>query len=162
MHYLCKVLENKLPEVLDFTNDLPNLEPATKIQMNFLAEEMQAVSKGLEKVEHELLTSEKDGSISEIFCKNLKEFLRSADVEVRALASLYSIVGRNVDALIIYFGEDPSRCTFEQVVTTLHNFTGMFCKAQEEHFKELELEMKKTKEKDKKKYKKIKRNTNQN
>ncbi|QHO00883.1 Formin-like protein [Arachis hypogaea] len=107
--------------------------------MNFLAEEMQAVSKGLEKVEHELLTSEKDGSISEIFCK-----------------------GRNVDALIIYFGEDPSRCTFEQVVTTLHNFTGMFCKAQEEHFKELELEMKKTKEKDKKKYKKIKRNTNQN
>lgn len=32
-----------------------------------LAEEMQAVSKGLEKVEHEFKASESDGPVSEIF-----------------------------------------------------------------------------------------------
>lgn len=26
--------------------------------------------------------------------------------------------GRNVDAMIIYFGEDPSRCPFEQGIIT--------------------------------------------
>ncbi|XP_028760886.1 LOW QUALITY PROTEIN: formin-like protein 13 [Neltuma alba] len=150
MHYLCKVLADKLPEVLDFSKDLSNLEPAAKIQLKFLAEEMQAVSKGLEKVIQELSTSENDGPISETFRKTLKDFLRSAEAEVRSLASLYSGVGRKVDALIVYFGEDPSRCPFEQVVSTLLNFTRMFYKAHEENCKQLELEMKKSSDGEKK------------
>ncbi|KAF7801028.1 alpha-glucan water dikinase, chloroplastic-like [Senna tora] len=51
-----------------------------------------------------------------LFCSmNLKEFLCSAEAEVRSLASLYSGVGRNVDSLILCFGEDPARCPFEKV-----------------------------------------------
>ncbi|KAK7329942.1 hypothetical protein VNO77_24124 [Canavalia gladiata] len=151
MHYLCKVLADKLPEVLDFSKDLANLEPASKIQLKIMAEEMQAINKGLEKVVQELSTSENDGPISETFRKKLKEFLCSAEAAVRSLASVYSSVGRNVDALILYFGEDPSRCPFEQVVSTLLNFTRTFNKAHEENCKQLELEMKKTAESEKKK-----------
>lgn len=70
----------------------------------------------------------------------MKQFLGVAEAEVRTLASLYSAVvricpfcgyfwtslsidmncvlvmaqGKNVDALILYFGEDPARCPFEQ------------------------------------------------
>jgi hypothetical protein len=90
MHYLCKVLSDKLPEVLDFNKDLTYLEPASKIQLKELAEEMQAITKGLEKVEQELTTSEKDGPGSEIFYKKLKEFLADAQAEGRSLAFLYS------------------------------------------------------------------------
>ncbi|XP_027338399.1 formin-like protein 13 [Abrus precatorius] len=138
MNYLCKVLTDKLPEVLDFSKDLSNLEPAAKIQLKLLAEEMRAISQGLERVEHELTISKNDGPVSETFCKNLKEYLSSAKAEVSSLDSLYSVMGRSVDALIIYFGEDPSRCPFEQVVTTLLNFTRMFNKAHEENCKLLE------------------------
>ena len=41
----------------------------TQIQLKYLAEEMQALSKGLEKVVQELTTSENDGPVSEVFCK---------------------------------------------------------------------------------------------
>ncbi|CAN1325881.1 Formin-like protein 13 [Linum perenne] len=153
MHYLCKVLADKLPELLDFSKDLTSLEPVSKVQLKFLAEEMQAISKGLEKVIQELSLSENDGGISEHFCTTLKEFLRFAEGEVRFLASLYSGVGRNVDALIIYFGEDPARCPFEQVCSTLLNFVRLFNKAHEENCKQLEIELKKAaaeKEKSKK------------
>ncbi|CAO2822513.1 unnamed protein product [Amaranthus hypochondriacus] len=136
MHYLCKVISEKLPELLDFSKDLDSIEPATKIQLKFLAEEMQAINKGLEMVVQELSMSENDGPVSEKFHKNLKEFLCSAEAE-----------GRNVDALIVYFGEDPARCQFEQVVSTLVNFTRMFNRAHEENCKQLELDKKK-KEKD--------------
>ncbi|KAL6221556.1 hypothetical protein ACLB2K_004952 [Fragaria x ananassa] len=149
MHYLCKVLADQLPEVLDFCKDLASLEPASKIQLKFLAEEMQAVSKGLEKVVQELSTSESDGPISENFRKTLKGFLRSAEAEVRSLASLYSTVGRNVDALILYFGEDPAKCSFEQVISTLLNFVKMFVKSHDENCKQSELEMKKAAENEK-------------
>ncbi|XP_038712401.1 formin-like protein 13 [Tripterygium wilfordii] len=148
MHYLCKVIADKLPELLDFSKDLTSLEPSSKIQLKFLAEEMQAISKGLEKVVQELSTSENDGPISENFSKALKEFLHFAEAEVRTLASLYSVVGRNVDALIVYFGEDPARCTFEQAISTLLNFVRMFVKAHEDNCKQLELEMKKSAESD--------------
>ncbi|KAK8602548.1 hypothetical protein V6N12_052354 [Hibiscus sabdariffa] len=142
MHYLCKVLADKLPEVLDFSKDISSLEPASKIQLKFLAEEMQAISKGLEKVVQELSSSENDGPVSENFCENLKEFLSFAEAEVRSLAFLYSTVGRNVDALIVYFGEDPARCPFEQVTSTLLDFVRRFNKAHEENSKQLEQETK--------------------
>uniref|UniRef100_A0A7N0UTH2 Formin-like protein n=2 Tax=Kalanchoe fedtschenkoi TaxID=63787 RepID=A0A7N0UTH2_KALFE len=143
MHYLCKVLAEKLPELLDFSKDLVSLEAATKIQLKYLAEEMQAISKGLEKVVQELSAAQNDGDVSETFCKNLKEFLGYAESEVRNLASLYSCVGRNADALTLYFGEDPARCPFEQVVSTLLNFVRMFSRAHEENCKQLEQEKKK-------------------
>ncbi|XP_022921542.1 formin-like protein 13 isoform X1 [Cucurbita moschata] len=151
MHYLCKILADKLPEVLDFSNDLASLEPASKVQLKILAEEMQAISKGLEKIVQELSTSENDGPISNNFRMVLKEFLRFAEAEVRTLASLYSSVGRNVDSLILYFGEDPARCPFEQVMSTLCNFVSMFNRAHEENCKQIELELKKATEKEKSK-----------
>ncbi|KAL2317980.1 hypothetical protein Fmac_031856 [Flemingia macrophylla] len=142
MHYLCKVLAEKLPELLDFHKDLVSLEASTKIQLKFLAEEMQAISKGLEKVVQELTASENDGPVSESFCQILKEFLSYAESEVRSLAQLYANVGRNADALALYFGEDPARCPFEQVVSTLLNFVRMFVKAHDENCKQIELEKK--------------------
>lgn len=40
-----------------------------QIQLKSMAEEQQAIVKGLEKVELELTASESDGPVSEIFCK---------------------------------------------------------------------------------------------
>ncbi|KAK7301518.1 hypothetical protein RJT34_12384 [Clitoria ternatea] len=73
MHYLCKVLAERSPELLDFHVDFVSLEAASKIQLKFLAEEMQAIIKGLEKVNQELAASESDGPVSEDFCKNQDE-----------------------------------------------------------------------------------------
>ncbi|KAK8545316.1 hypothetical protein V6N12_026152 [Hibiscus sabdariffa] len=114
-----------------------------------IKEEMQAISKGLEKVVQELSSSENDGHVSDKFREKLKEFLCFAEAEVRSLASLYSGVGRNVDALILYFGEDPAKCSFEQVTSTLLNFVKMFNKAHDENCKQLEQEMKKSAENEK-------------
>ncbi|KAK4343277.1 hypothetical protein RND71_036371 [Anisodus tanguticus] len=112
---LSEILADKLPELLDFSKDLSSLEPALKIQLKFLAEEMQAINKGKEKVVDELSMSENDGPMSKNFCKALKEFLSSAEGEVSSLAQLFSGVGEIVDLLIIYFGEDPAQETRKQL-----------------------------------------------
>ncbi|XP_022856236.1 formin-like protein 20 isoform X2 [Olea europaea var. sylvestris] len=132
MHYLCKVLASKSPALLDFHEDLVNLEAASK-----------AIIKGLEKVKQELAASENDGLVSEIFRKTLNQFIGVAEIEVASVTNLYSVVGRNADALALYFGEDPARCPFEQVTATLSNFVRLFRKAHEENGKQAELEKKK-------------------
>ncbi|KAJ6703831.1 FORMIN-J [Salix viminalis] len=143
MHYLCKLLAEKMPELLDFDKDLVHLEAASKIQLKTLAEEMQAVSKGLEKVEQELTTSVNDGAISAGFQKVLNSFLDTAESEVRSLISLYSEVGRNADSLSQYFGEDPARCPFEQVTQILVVFVKLFKKSREENERQADVEKKK-------------------
>ncbi|KAK7285094.1 hypothetical protein RJT34_19852 [Clitoria ternatea] len=114
-----------------------------QIQLKSLAEEIQAIIKGLEKVKQEFVASENDGRVSEVFLKTLKEFITVVESEVASLTNLYSVVGRNADALALYFGEDPARCPFEQVTTTLLNFIRLFRKAHEENCKQAELERKK-------------------
>ncbi|TVU49536.1 hypothetical protein EJB05_00849 [Eragrostis curvula] len=143
MHFLCKSLAEKSPEVLDFHEDLVSLEVASKLQLKALAEEQQAVVKGLEKVEQELTASENDGPVSELFCKTLKEFIDASGADVRSLSALYSEVGRNADSLVIYFGEDPAKFPFEQVASTLLTFVGLFRKAHDENLKQIEAEKKK-------------------
>ncbi|CAA7399776.1 unnamed protein product [Spirodela intermedia] len=143
MHYLSKLISEKMPELLDFGKDLVHLEAASKIQLKLLAEEMQAVSKGLEKVEQELTASEGDGAISIGFRKVLKDFLHTAEADVRSLTALYSEVGRSADSLAQYFGEDPARCPFEQVTSILVLFVNMFNKARDENAKQAESEKKK-------------------
>ncbi|KAJ8506407.1 hypothetical protein OPV22_007293 [Ensete ventricosum] len=143
MHYLCKLLAEKMPELLDFDKDLIHLEAASKIQLKLVAEEMQAVSKGLEKVEQELTASENDGDISVGFRMALRGFLHTAEADVRSLTSLYSEVGRNADSLSQYFGEDPARCPFEQVTSILVVFVNMFNKSREENARNAEAEKKK-------------------
>ncbi|THF99091.1 hypothetical protein TEA_024264 [Camellia sinensis var. sinensis] len=73
----------------------------------------------------------------------LKNFLDTAEAEVRSLISLYSEVGRSADSLSQYFGEDPARCPFEQVTQILAVFVKMFNKARDENEQQADAEKKK-------------------
>ncbi|CAH1432744.1 unnamed protein product [Lactuca virosa] len=137
MHYLCKVLAEKLPELLDFSKELGSLEHASKIQLNFLREEMYAMTKGLDKIVQEKKLCKRDAHVSTRYRKSLKKFLAFAELEVKTLCSLYSWVGKSVDNLIIYFEEDPTKCLYEKVVQTLCVFVRMFSQAHDENCEQI-------------------------
>ncbi|GJS24143.1 formin-like protein 14 [Tanacetum coccineum] len=99
MHYLCKLISEKMPELLEFDKDLVHIDAASKIPFKDLAEEVQEVSKGLEKVEQELTALDIYGAIFAGFQKALKGFCNTAEAEVQTLISLYTEVGRNGDSL---------------------------------------------------------------
>ncbi|KAL1553460.1 formin-like protein 20 isoform X2 [Salvia divinorum] len=143
MHYLCKALGSKNPDLLDFYKDLPNLEASTKIQLKSLADEMTSISKGLEKVKQEMDASEHDGPVSEVFHRTLKEFVGTAESEVTAVMNTYSVAGKNAEAVATYFGEDPNRTPLEQVTATLSNFVKLFQTACDENIKQAEADKKK-------------------
>ncbi|WOL08643.1 formin-like protein 17 [Canna indica] len=151
MHYLCKVLADNFPVAFDLDKDLVSLESASKIDPKVLADDIEEICKGLEDVEHEMKSPQADGS--EMFFKNLEEFLVIARAEVSSLTSLHSEVLRNVDAMAIYFGEDPARCQRKEVLSKLFEFTRMLQRAARENCQRVEMErnqsLKKTQLKDK-------------
>ncbi|XP_076903059.1 putative formin-like protein 15b [Bidens hawaiensis] len=143
MHYLCKLLANKSPALLEFPDDLVSLEAATKIQLKVLADEMLALSNGLRKVKQELDACANDGPISAGFHSTLQQFIGHAEAEVTNVTNYYGAVGKSADGLALYFGEDPAKCPFEQATQILCNFVRLFQKCHEENLKQAELERKK-------------------
>ncbi|KAK6123201.1 hypothetical protein DH2020_043058 [Rehmannia glutinosa] len=101
---------------------------------------MQDIVKDLEMIKQELAALENDDPLSETYRKTLKEFVGTVETEVASLANLFSIAGKNADALVVYLGEDPAKCPFEQVTATLLSFVRMFQKAHEENCEQAEME----------------------
>ncbi|CAH1432737.1 unnamed protein product [Lactuca virosa] len=126
--------------IFHFSKELGSLEPASKIRLKILAEEMCMITKGLEKVVIETKLCKTDGNVSKCFRKCLRKFLASAEPDVKSLAALYSVLGKRVDALIIYFGEDPTKCPYEKVVETLRSFVRMFNQSHDENCKQIDAE----------------------
>uniref|UniRef100_A0A1J3GBH9 Formin-like protein n=2 Tax=Noccaea caerulescens TaxID=107243 RepID=A0A1J3GBH9_NOCCA len=136
MHYLCKVLASKAPHLLDFHKDLQSLESVSEIKMKSLAEETQAIYIGMERVAMELYVSESDDPVFQVFRQKLKDFLIIAETRVATVLSRYYVVGKDADALVYYFGEDPYLYPFEKVAATLLKFVNLFKKAHEENVKQ--------------------------
>ncbi|KAG6542917.1 hypothetical protein Mapa_015607 [Marchantia paleacea] len=135
MENFYKMITEKEADLLVFHKDLPHLEGASKILLTKMAEEMQSIIRGLQKLEQELNASEKDGPISEGFRSVLKTFLKSAEADQRSLATFYLEVGRDADLLVQFFDRDPARCSFERVTSILFNFVSAFTKAGEDNIK---------------------------
>uniref|UniRef100_A0A1J3D8K4 Formin-like protein n=1 Tax=Noccaea caerulescens TaxID=107243 RepID=A0A1J3D8K4_NOCCA len=136
MHYLCKVLASKAPHLLDFHKDLQSLESVSEIKMKSLAEETQAIYIGMERVAMELYVSESDDPVFQVFRQKLKDFLIIAETRVATVLSRYYVVGKDADALVYYFGENPYLYPFEKVAATLLKFVNLFKKAHEENVKQ--------------------------
>jgi len=136
MHYLCKVLASKAPHLLDFYEDLEGLESASEIKMKSLAEEYFDISISLETLGMELYASERDGPVSQVFRQKLKEFIPIVETRVATVLDPYCVVGKDADALVYYFGEEPYLYPFEKVAATLLEFVNLFKKAHEENVKQ--------------------------
>ncbi|BBN06855.1 hypothetical protein MPTK1_3g24420 [Marchantia polymorpha subsp. ruderalis] len=135
MENFYKMISEKEADLLGFHKDLRHLEGASKILLTTMADEMQGIIRGLQKLGQELNASEKDGPISEGFRSVLKTFLKSAESDHRSLATFYLEVGRDADLLVQFFDRDPARCSFERVTSILFNFVTAFTKAGDENIK---------------------------
>ncbi|KAI3690436.1 hypothetical protein L2E82_48461 [Cichorium intybus] len=133
LHFLCKVVAEQTPELLDFDKDLFHLQSASMIQIKSLLEDKYAIINGFEKAQQEYDTSANDGGVSIQFREALKSFLVSADAQLPLLTSSFDEAAQYADSLAIYFGEDPSRSPWEQVTSSLARFIVKFKKAHEEN-----------------------------
>ncbi|KAI3690449.1 hypothetical protein L2E82_48475 [Cichorium intybus] len=129
LHYLCKVVAEQTPELLDFDKELIHLHAASMTHITSLQLDVLAIRKSYMEVQHELHASEIDGGVYAQFCKALKRFLDSAGPQLPPLTSFFNEVAESAHSLVVYFAEDSNRCTWEQVVSYLVRFIAMFKKA---------------------------------
>ncbi|KAI3690384.1 hypothetical protein L2E82_48408 [Cichorium intybus] len=129
LHFLCKVVAEQTPELLDFYKDLVHLHDAYWIHIKSLYEGKSAMIEGFEKVQEEFDILANDGGLHNPFKMALGSFLDSAGAELRRLNAFFDEVDRYAESLVLYFGEDPSHYSWKQVIISLVRFIEMFKKA---------------------------------
>ncbi|KAI3505478.1 hypothetical protein L1887_27609 [Cichorium endivia] len=129
LHFLCKVVAEQTPELLDFYEDLIHLQDAYWVHIRSLYEDKSAMIEGFKKVQQECDASANDDGVSNPFRKALRRFLDSTGTELPRLTSFFDEVDLYAESLVVYFGEDPSHCSWKQVISSLGHFIEMFKKA---------------------------------
>ncbi|KAG7599456.1 Formin FH2 domain [Arabidopsis suecica] len=137
MHDFYKLVGEKMPELLDFGNDLVHLEAVSKIELNAVAENMQQIYDIEREVDDEFIASENDGANFVGFRNVLYDFLGRIDADAQLLNILYSEAGRIADS---YISEYPSHVSFEEVTNILNCFVETFYKSREEIERQAEAE----------------------
>ncbi|KAI3690395.1 hypothetical protein L2E82_48419 [Cichorium intybus] len=135
LHFLCKVVAEQMPELLDFDKDLIHLQAAymRNIRIRSLRQVKHAITGGFEEVQQEFEASANDGGVSAKFRLAMKNFLDSAGTQLSPLTSFFDEVDQYADSLAVYFAEDPYRCPWEQVITSLVRFIVKFKKAHDQN-----------------------------
>jgi len=153
LHYLIRVIEQKVPDVLGVWAELPTLEGAAKVALAQCGEEMAFLQKSLEKVQRELeMAAKEESNQSVAFCATMGAFLEEAEAAARNMSGRYSEALRSGEAISKYFGELSTKMPFEKVMAVLAEFKRHYtqCMDENEEAKAAEERVKRREEDDKK------------
>jgi len=113
LHYLAYVVRNQDPDLLQFANDLPSLQLATKYSLEAIKSEMKIVSAGLANVKAEVAACNEDAQIhsnlvteeSAAFRCQITEFYEDSKAKFTAISNHFQEASNQFRDLCAYFGQ---------------------------------------------------------
>ncbi|CAM5073494.1 unnamed protein product [Natator depressus] len=128
LHFVAMEAERKDKSLLDFPSKLEHVGPASRIQEQEVASELQGLGQRLAGAR---------GSLLELGAEQLEPFLRLAQAELGAVQAALELLCQATAALCDFFCEDQALFCLQEVCAVLHAFGGRFQTAvQENHARE--------------------------
>ncbi|KAG6910997.1 hypothetical protein DXG01_006051 [Tephrocybe rancida] len=109
LHYLARVLLRTDPSLVNFIEELPNLEPAARVSVQTLTQSVNALVSGLSQVANEIQELRQGVSAPEDqFVRVMQPFVEQVSTSVDALKNMSNSLDGDLRSLLTYFGEDPN------------------------------------------------------
>jgi hypothetical protein len=129
LHYLARVLIKAAPMLIDFKQELPHLQAASKLSAVSLHASIHTLNAGLAHMEQEIqicATQKKSATEIDRFHDAMESFL----LDAKPILSKASLMMKELDdglrSLYIYYGEDPSIIKSEEFFGMLQSFSNAF------------------------------------
>uniref|UniRef100_A0A4W3H278 Diaphanous-related formin 3 n=1 Tax=Callorhinchus milii TaxID=7868 RepID=A0A4W3H278_CALMI len=140
LHFLAEICEEKHLDVFKFTEDLQNVDKASKVSAENLEKNLKQMEKQLQQLEKDLETfppaeDMHDKFVTKIFTKHARE-------QYHKLANMHGNMQKLYCDLLNYFVIDPRKVTAEELFSDISNFRTMFMQAVKENTKRKETEEK--------------------
>ncbi|KAG6854352.1 hypothetical protein C0991_007857 [Blastosporella zonata] len=107
LHYLAKVFLRTDPSLVNFIEELPNLEPAARVSVQTLTQSVNSLVVGLDQMEAEIRELRQGISTpDDQFIHVMQPFVQHVSSSVDALKNMSSSLDGELRSLLTYFGED--------------------------------------------------------
>eukprot|EP00698_Gefionella_okellyi_P002059 TRINITY_DN11938_c0_g1_i1.p1 TRINITY_DN11938_c0_g1~~TRINITY_DN11938_c0_g1_i1.p1 ORF type:complete len:1025 (+),score=275.90 TRINITY_DN11938_c0_g1_i1:200-3274(+) len=133
LHYLIQLLHQRMPDLLDFYEDMPNVPRAAKINGKALKDEVTDLKTAFEALHEEVERVRADNVDGDLFASRMGEFAAHAKEQMDSLQHDMKNSTDRFETTARYFGEDPQFVKPETFFENLANFIGTFKAAAKEH-----------------------------
>jgi len=107
LHFIVDTIETKFPEVLNFTDELSDVDAASKVSVATLQGELNELRQGVKKIEGELEKYEKPLGPHDNFQGVFQPFLETAKADFEDLDKKFKRMDEAYQAVLAFFAEDP-------------------------------------------------------
>ncbi|KAL6046271.1 WH2 domain-containing protein [Balamuthia mandrillaris] len=129
LHYLKKEIENQMPSLLNFHEELQSIEAASKVSIENITAELKQMKIELSRVHQQIVLCQKhhsDAETKDRYVAVMMPFYNEAKAEIEALEEVVLKMRQEWTSLATFFGEDASKCLSHVFFACLHNFVRCF------------------------------------
>eukprot|EP01117_Protostelium_nocturnum_P012454 TRINITY_DN4596_c0_g1_i1.p1 TRINITY_DN4596_c0_g1~~TRINITY_DN4596_c0_g1_i1.p1 ORF type:complete len:760 (+),score=272.86 TRINITY_DN4596_c0_g1_i1:94-2373(+) len=143
LNYLSTLVLEKAPELVTFTEDIPNVEGASQIPLDVLVPELKEINNSMEKLQGILSSFSSSDKQSDPFYKLMNSFVETFKPDVNEANKILSDTLTSVSSCASYFGEEGvDEKSSKRFFSTVNTFSTSFERA----LKEVEEQKKKSAE----------------
>ncbi|BGP21424.1 hypothetical protein JCM10295v2_000299 [Rhodotorula toruloides] len=134
LHYLVRIVAKQDSTLLEFHDDLPHLEAASRISSATAMQTVQTLVAGANQVEQELdiLRESRVLDGEDRFVQVMEQFVRHVKPAMKALQEHAATIDEELKTLLRYFGEDLAQTKPEELFDLVAQFAAMLSRARNE------------------------------
>ncbi|CAJ0645500.1 437_t:CDS:2, partial [Entrophospora sp. SA101] len=142
LHYLVYTLEMYQNDIMNFMEELPNLEASVRISTTSVLSSVKSLFSGISRIENELgilkqlplLSSTTNSEIKDNFIIVMSEFIQIARPTIEKIKNMTNeLEEESKKILIYYYGENPDDKKVEDLLGLILTFSSSFMKAKNEN-----------------------------
>ncbi|XP_053672897.1 protein diaphanous isoform X2 [Anopheles nili] len=143
LHYLAEVIETKFPEVLNFYEDLSQVDKASRVSLDTIQKTMRQMTNSLKNLESDLNNNKVPQSEDDRFLEVMGQFAVECRAQVELLGRMLTQMESLFTSLSEYYCFDPAKYTMEEFFTDIKTFKDAFVQAHADNVRLREEEEKK-------------------
>nr|CAG8487251.1 8803_t:CDS:10 [Entrophospora candida] len=142
LHYLVYTLEMCQSDIINFMEELPNLEASARISTTSILSSVASLFSGVSQIKNELeilkqmslLSSTTNSEIKDNFIIVMSEFIQGAEPIIEKIKNMTNELEEESKKIVTYYyGENPDDKKIEDLLGLLLTFSSSFMKAKKEN-----------------------------
>jgi hypothetical protein len=127
LQYLTQLIESKVPELADWSRDMPHIENASKISLDTVVQEVKGLQQTIDKVSKELKDYNPQDKENDAFSRVFQQWREESQKEVEQLNTNLFQCLEAFKFVSAYFGEEDSDAKMSKhLFSIVYNFSVAF------------------------------------
>ncbi|XP_031331598.1 protein diaphanous isoform X3 [Photinus pyralis] len=147
LHYIVETVERKFPELLNFYDELPHIDKASRVSLDVIQKTLKQMDSSIKNLETDLANNKQPQSGDDKFFETMDSFAKEARDQYLVMQNMSKKMETLYTDLSEYYVFDKQKYVLEEFFTDLKTFKDSFILAHKDNEREREIDEKNRKAK---------------